>query len=92
MIQVAFLVLLCPLQVPFVMAASTLSSIPTVENFINTGPVPTAEHTVTTASGVEFTVDMIKKFEKRFENGFNIYTDQAYVQWLRIHHPDQGRA
>jgi len=42
-----------------VTSASNPSSIPTVENFINTGPVPTAEQTFTTASGVEFTVDMI---------------------------------
>ena len=41
-----------------------------------------------TASNVEFTADTIKKFEKRFENGYNIYTNQTYVQWLRIHHPD----
>jgi len=42
--------------------------------------VPTAKQTFTTASGVEFTVDTIKKFEKRFENGYNIYTNQTYVQ------------
>jgi len=71
-----------------VISASNPSSIPTVGNFINTGPVPTAEQTFTAASGVEFTVDMIKKFEKRFENGYNIYTNQTYVQWLRMHHPD----
>jgi len=41
-----------------VTSASNPSSIPTVENF---GLVPTAEQTFTTASGVEFTVDMIKK-------------------------------
>jgi len=65
-----------------VTSASNPSSIPTVENFINTGPVPKAEQTFTTASGVGFTVDMIKKFEKRFENGYNIYTNQTYVQCL----------
>ena len=42
-----------------VTSASNPSSIPIVGNFINTGPVPTAEQTFTTASGVEFTVDMI---------------------------------
>jgi len=31
--------------------------------------------TRTIANGVEFTADMIKIFEKRFENGYNIYTD-----------------
>jgi len=59
-----------------VTSASNPSSIPTVRNFLNTGPVPTAEQTFTTASGVEFTVDLIK----RFENGYNIYTNQTYVQ------------
>jgi len=38
------------------------------------------EQTCTTESNVEFTADMIKKFEKRFENGYNIYADQTYVQ------------
>ena len=34
------------------------------------------EQTHTSATIVEFTSEMIKKFEKRFENGYNIYTDQ----------------
>jgi len=55
-----------------VTSASNPSSIPSVGNLMNTGPVPAAEQTFTTASGVEFTADVIKKFEKRFENGYNI--------------------
>ena len=30
---------------------------------------------------------LIEKYETRFENGYNIYTDEGYVQWLReVHH------
>ena len=31
---------------------------------------------------------LIQKYEKRFENRYNIYTDKGYVQWLREAHPD----
>ena len=31
---------------------------------------------------------LIQKYEKRFENGYNIYTDKGYVQWLQEAHPD----
>ena len=65
------------------------SRVLTAGNLRITGPVPTGpEQTFSPASSVEFTADMIKKFEKRFENGYNIYTDHNYVEWLRIHHPD----
>ena len=37
---------------------------------------------------VTFSPGMIKKFEKRFNNGYNIFTDKSYVQWLRKFHPD----
>ena len=35
-----------------------------------------------------FFPEMIKKYEKRFENGYNIFTDKSYVQWLKKFHPD----
>ena len=35
-----------------------------------------------------FSPDPVKKYEKRFENAYNIYTDEKYVQWLRMFHPD----
>ena len=35
-----------------------------------------------------FSPDLVKKYEKRFENAYNIYTDEKYVQWLRMFHPD----
>ena len=37
---------------------------------------------------VTFSPEMIKKFEIRFENGYNLFTDKSYVQWLKIFHPD----
>ncbi|XP_065894490.1 mucin-3B-like isoform X1 [Dysidea avara] len=40
------------------------------------------------AKPVTFSVETVKKFERRFENGYNIYTDPAYVQWMRMYHPD----
>ena len=35
-----------------------------------------------------FSPDLVKKYEKLFENGYNIYTGEKYVQWLRMFHPD----
>ena len=40
------------------------------------------------AKPVTFSVETVKKFERQFENGYNIYTDPAYVQWMRMYHPD----
>ena len=40
------------------------------------------------AKPVTFSAETVKKFERRFENGYNIYTDPAYVQWMRMYHPD----
>ena len=37
---------------------------------------------------ITFSPEMIKKYEKRFENGYNIFTDKSYVQWLKKFHPD----
>ena len=34
-----------------------------------------------------FSPDLVKKYEKRFENGYNVYTDEKYIQWLRMNHP-----
>ena len=31
---------------------------------------------------------LIEEYETRFENGYNIYMDEGYVQWLREVHPD----
>lgn len=31
---------------------------------------------------------MISEYEKRFENGYNIYTDINYVAWLQQFYPD----
>ena len=37
---------------------------------------------------ITFSPEMTKKYERRFENGYNIFTDKNYVQWLRQLHPD----
>ena len=31
---------------------------------------------------------LLKKYERRYENGYNIFTDKGYVQWLRDFHPN----
>ena len=40
------------------------------------------------SKAITFSSEMIKKYEKRFENGYNIFTDKSYVQWLKKFHPD----
>jgi len=30
----------------------------------------------------------VELFQKRFDNGYDIYDDQLYVDWLRQEHPD----
>jgi len=48
--------------------------IPPAGNLPITGPMPTGpEPTYSPTSNVEFTTDVIKKFEKRSQNGYNIY-------------------
>ena len=37
---------------------------------------------------ITFSPKIIKKYEKRLENGYNIFTDKSYVQWLKKFHPD----
>ena len=37
---------------------------------------------------ITFSPDLVKKYEKRFDTGYNVYTDENYVQWLRRFHPD----
>ena len=38
---------------------------------------------------IVFSPDLIiYKYKEWFNNGYNIYIDEKYVQWLRIFHPD----
>jgi len=37
---------------------------------------------------VALSPQLIEKYETRFENGYNVYTDEGYVQWLQEVHPD----
>ena len=36
----------------------------------------------------DYTVEELLRFENRYDNGYNIYTDERYVQWLCKNHPD----
>ncbi len=37
---------------------------------------------------MDFPPDKIHLFERRFENGYNVYTDREYVAWLQAAHPE----
>ena len=34
------------------------------------------------------TEEQVDLFQRRYEEGFNLYTDLCYVNWLEIHHPE----
>ena len=56
-----------------------------------TTPEPTdhsipADHAVTFAPS--FTNHQIELFEKRFENGYDLYSDKEYVTWLFLNHAE----
>ena len=36
----------------------------------------------------EFSPEELERFENRFENGYDIFTDEKYMAWLRQYHPD----
>ncbi len=41
----------------------------------------------TPRSSSMFTHDQLRLFERRYEEGFDVYDDQDYLRWLEIHHP-----
>ena len=64
-------------------ATGSTSTVGTATGFRTTSVCP-----FNPAKPVTFSAETVKKFERRFENGYNIYTDPAYVQWMRMYHPD----
>ena len=64
-------------------ATDSTSTLGTATGFRTTSVCP-----FNPAKPVTFLAETVKKFERRFENGYNIYTDPAYVQWMRMYHPD----
>ena len=64
-------------------ATDSTSTVGTATGFRTTSVCP-----FNPAKPVTFSAETVKKFERRFENGYNIYTDPAYVQWMRMYHPD----
>ena len=36
----------------------------------------------------QFTYDQISLFQRRYEEGFDIFEDEDYVTWLRLNHPE----
>ena len=39
-------------------------------------------------STISFTEDQITLFERRYDNGYNLYHDKVYVAWLQQEHPE----
>jgi hypothetical protein len=37
----------------------------------------------------EFSAEELEKFECRYENGYDLITDERYNRWLRMYHPDE---
>lgn len=37
-----------------------------------------------------FTADQLKKFQKRFKEGYNLTADPVYNMWLKKYHPENG--
>ena len=35
-----------------------------------------------------FTDEQEELYQHRYEEGYNLYTDICYVNWLEIHHPE----
>lgn len=51
----------------------------------------TSTHTLSSPSECQqykFSEDQVALFEKRFEEGYNIYVDDKYLAWLKLNHPD----
>ena len=40
--------------------------------------------------GGMFSQEELEHFEKRYENGYNVFTDEKYVAWLQKYHPDSA--
>ena len=55
---------------------------------VSTSLVQGANHVSVTAEGNGFTDEELELFERRYEEGYNIYIDHNYVRWLELHHPE----
>ena len=53
-----------------------------------TSLVQGANHVLVTAEGNGFTDEQLELFQRRYEEGYNIYIDHNYVRWLELHHPE----
>ena len=40
------------------------------------------------SSAETFTAEQLQRFQIRYEEGFNVFTDRFYVKWLKLHHPE----
>ena len=43
------------------------------------------------SSRITFSEEELAKFTRRYENGYDIATDERYNAWLQIFHPTEGK-
>ena len=43
------------------------------------------------APSTEFSAEELERFECRYENGYDLNTDEKINKWLRMYHPDEYR-
>ena len=41
-------------------------------------------------ASLEFPPDKMDLYERRFENGYDVFTDSDYVAWLQTYHPESA--
>ena len=52
---------------------------------------PTKVLSVEPRQHTKFSVEELDRFECRYENGYDLKTDERYNNWLRMYHPDEYR-
>ena len=42
------------------------------------------------SNGCDFSPETLERFETRYENGYDIFSDKEYVAWLQVYHPEDA--
>ena len=64
-------------------AASGLAFIP-----LYSPATPRPRRAIQELHSLQFSEDELKRFERRYENGYDIPGDERYIRWLEMHHPE----
>jgi hypothetical protein len=57
---------------------------------INSPPTTPTAGVAGTATSDNYSSEKLELYRRRFKNGYDIYTNQKYVAWLRQYHPDSA--